>query len=683
MADDITFRIRGKNESGGAFKSFSSNLASAAKQITKIGAISAAVSNSALAIMVKKVAEADDKVGKFATRIGVATEALSSYQFVANQAGLSTETFNMATQRMTRRVAEAAKGTGEAVSALRELGINARAFQQLPLDQKMTTLSDKMSTLNNDSDKLRLAFKLFDSEGTAMIQMLEGGSEAMQAAAADAKFLGIVVDKDAAAKAKVFNDSLGRLTGSIKGVSRGIAGELMPIFSGLANSMADSLARSRDAIVTFVKNATVIFFTMVEVVRQAWATMKKVVTDPKALQGFLDNMLQLVPKVGALSIAIGKFFVMGIWEGIKVAKDLFVGFGQWIGESLAQIVLGEKVTSITEKFANVFVAAISKAKDNMVLEFEELRAVVGEILPDIGADIAETFGVNLESATENAKALIESLSLFAETTKEKVEETGIATSEFMQQLRDKQLEFTAWLEESSLQFLDTLKNTVQQTIDAMAQATAAAIVDGQNLQQSFRQITKAVIKEVIAALVKMGIQRLILSKLNIAANRADATAEASKAVALAGTNMFASYAGAPWPISLGAPAAAAAAIAGATAAFSAGAAAGAGAAQVVAHGGLTNNPEETTARIIAGERIVSPRQNRDLTEFLSGNNSGGGSVSVGNLEMVFFPNVTNAEFLTRMDKTELEDMLVGPVIGALNRGFRDGVVPEFAERTDR
>jgi tape measure domain-containing protein len=45
--------------------------------------------------------------------------------------------------------------------------------------------------------------------------------------------------------------------------------------------------------------------------------------------------------------------------------------------------------------------------------------------------------------------------------------------------------------------------------------------------------------------------------------------------------------------------------------------------QPVAHGGMTYNPDERSVTITKGERVVSPRQNQDLMQFLGKQNSGG------------------------------------------------------------
>ena len=48
----------------------------------------------------------------------------------------------------------------------------------------------------------------------------------------------------------------------------------------------------------------------------------------------------------------------------------------------------------------------------------------------------------------------------------------------------------------------------------------------------------------------------------------------------------------------------------------------------IAHGGLDYVPSESTYLLDKGERVLSPNQNRDLTEFLNGNQSNSSPVEI-------------------------------------------------------
>ena len=105
-----------------------------------------------------------------------------AFRFAAELAGVSTRTTDMAIQRFTAPpVLEAAVDTGEAKNALIELGLNAEELAKLPLEKQMLELSAAFDKVEDSGDRVRLAFKLFDSEGVAFINTLEGGRDALQA----------------------------------------------------------------------------------------------------------------------------------------------------------------------------------------------------------------------------------------------------------------------------------------------------------------------------------------------------------------------------------------------------------------------------------------------------------------------------------------------------------------------
>ena len=77
----------------------------------------------------------------------------------------------MALQRFTRRAAEAAQGTGEAKDALAQMGIalrdqsgNLRRSEDLLGD-----VADVFARIEDPAKRVRLAFKLFNSEGVALV----------------------------------------------------------------------------------------------------------------------------------------------------------------------------------------------------------------------------------------------------------------------------------------------------------------------------------------------------------------------------------------------------------------------------------------------------------------------------------------------------------------------------------
>lgn len=212
----------------------------AAKAMTRVLAPLAAGLSLAGAISgVVKLSQKIDELAKKASRLGILTENLESLRFAAGLAGAEARTLDMSIQRMTRRVSEAAKGTGEAKGAIAELGLDPVELAKLSPDRMLKRVADAIKDVRQESDQLRLAFKLFDSEGAGLLPLLRQGSAGIAAAQAKARFLGRggTTGEDAAVFEQI-NDSVASLRLSVEALVR----EVLVNFGPAITKMVDHLA---------------------------------------------------------------------------------------------------------------------------------------------------------------------------------------------------------------------------------------------------------------------------------------------------------------------------------------------------------------------------------------------------------------------------------------------------------
>jgi len=99
----------------------------------------------------------------------------------------------------------------------------------------------------------------------------------------------------------------------------------------------------------------------------------------------------------------------------------------------------------------------------------------------------------------------------------------------------------------------------------------------------------------------------------------------------------------------------------------------------VAHGGLDDVPEDSTFLLRRGERVLAPRQNEDLTEFLRGERGGSrGGVVIQQLEVHVLENATAGTALLTMGAAEWRRIVSEKLIPALNELSDLGIRPRFA-----
>tara|TARA_Y100000004_G_scaffold190256_1_gene247125 strand:- start:6442 stop:8598 length:2157 start_codon:yes stop_codon:yes gene_type:complete len=173
-----------------------------------------------LGALVSNLTSTADRLGKVSAKLGISTTALQKFQFAGEQSGVGTETLNTALQRFTRRLEDAKNGTGPAKDAFDAMGLSfsnldgtAKSAEEMFLE-----VSDAMAGMDDQSQKVALAFKLFDSEGVSLINMLQNGSGAIQEMGNQLESVGGIIDERAILATEKFNDAINLISKSIRGI---------------------------------------------------------------------------------------------------------------------------------------------------------------------------------------------------------------------------------------------------------------------------------------------------------------------------------------------------------------------------------------------------------------------------------------------------------------------------------
>lgn len=189
-------------------------IAVAAAGIGAVAGISAVVSSAI---------EGARELQSFSTRLGVSAESLSELKFAAEQNNIAFGQLAIGMQRMTRRVAEAAQGMGEAQGALKELGLDAEQLASMLPDQQLNEVAEALGGVKNQSDKVRLAFKLFDSEGVGLLQLFDSLGGSLKDLRKDAHDLGVTMTDEAVESLDKAARAGDRFAAALKGVGQQFA----------------------------------------------------------------------------------------------------------------------------------------------------------------------------------------------------------------------------------------------------------------------------------------------------------------------------------------------------------------------------------------------------------------------------------------------------------------------------
>lgn len=195
-------------------------------------------------------AKTGDAIAKTADKLGLGIEELQRYRYAADRAGVAQGTVDMAMQRFGRRTAEAAAGMGEAKAALQEMGVALKGAdgKMRSTGEILGDVSEYFKTSANSSDRLRLAFKLFDSEGVALVNMLKGGKTALSDMMMEADALGSVIGEEQARNSERFVDSMTMVKFALMGLKNAIGGAFLPEGTRLILDMVEWFKANRELI---------------------------------------------------------------------------------------------------------------------------------------------------------------------------------------------------------------------------------------------------------------------------------------------------------------------------------------------------------------------------------------------------------------------------------------------------
>lgn len=242
---NVRYEITAEDKSKRVVESVESRLKSAAKIGATALATASVAAAAGIATMATRAAQAADNVGKLSTQLGISVKSLSQFEYIAGQTGVKFDTLTMALQRSTRRIAEAAQGTGEAQTALKELGISAEKLNQLDPAAQFEVLAKQLSQVTNEADQVRLAFKLFDSEGVRLLRTIKETGGNFDELNEKARSLGAVIDTDLTQKGADVNDSMADVKAALSGVGNSILATFGPAVVSAATGLVDFINKAR------------------------------------------------------------------------------------------------------------------------------------------------------------------------------------------------------------------------------------------------------------------------------------------------------------------------------------------------------------------------------------------------------------------------------------------------------
>jgi hypothetical protein len=183
-----------------------------------------------------------DALQDSADKLGINVEALQELRFAAQQTGIEADKLDQILTIFADGVANAAKGSGQAVDALHRLGVPLKDLQGniRPIPDLLLDVADALQKVANPAERINLGRDLFGRDGAAFLNTLANGSQGLKEFFALARQVGAVMAEDLVKKAADASDKLDALGASLKtSFNTGLIDGFKGSFQKIADLMTD------------------------------------------------------------------------------------------------------------------------------------------------------------------------------------------------------------------------------------------------------------------------------------------------------------------------------------------------------------------------------------------------------------------------------------------------------------
>jgi hypothetical protein len=192
-------------------------------------------------VMIRTGLDMIDAQAKLAQSLDTTVASIQVLERAGGLVGVAMTGIEQATKDLTRRLSQAAAGTGPAVAALDRLGLSATDLMALPLDERIGQINQAIEDFVPTAERAAVAGQLFGEEGSIAMSRID--SATLRQATQDLRDFGVVVSEQDADQIERTNDALSRLGLIWRGVSNQLAVAAAPALEAVANALA-AMART-------------------------------------------------------------------------------------------------------------------------------------------------------------------------------------------------------------------------------------------------------------------------------------------------------------------------------------------------------------------------------------------------------------------------------------------------------
>lgn len=202
-----------------------------------LGAATGAVTG--LTKMATSAASTADNVDKMSQKIGISRQSYQELDFICSQSGTSVDKLQAGMKSLVSAMDGASSGNANNIEQFKKLGVSvedANGNLRNSEDVMWETFT-ALQSMDNQTEKTRLATELFGKSGIELMPMLNGTSGSIDEMKQKAHDLGLVLGDETIDAGVSLTDTMDQMKRSVGAVFTQLGAKLMPILEKVCNAI--------------------------------------------------------------------------------------------------------------------------------------------------------------------------------------------------------------------------------------------------------------------------------------------------------------------------------------------------------------------------------------------------------------------------------------------------------------
>ncbi|MDD3394173.1 MAG: hypothetical protein PHG19_05985 [Anaerotignum sp.] len=179
-----------------------------------------------------------DDIATLSVQTGISTDKLQEYNYMTGLADVELETITGSMSKLTKNMATAQKGTGDAAAAFEALGVSTTNSDGSLRDNEAVfgDVINKLGEMTNETERDAYAMQIFGKSAQDLNPLIALGADGFNNLAQEAKDMGYVLDEDALGSMLAVADAMDRTERAADTIKNQISTQLAPVITELTDS---------------------------------------------------------------------------------------------------------------------------------------------------------------------------------------------------------------------------------------------------------------------------------------------------------------------------------------------------------------------------------------------------------------------------------------------------------------